>query len=154
MRGKRPERDPRAADHSGRLGSDIVLTASDRATWATLGVERLSRSTPRLTRMLAIAAMIVLALLGLRISEAKTRIAHMSESLDFLGFRIQRRRKRGTSKWHVYTFIADRPIRSAKRESLGKMTSACPLSRARCTTGPIKLPVRKSKALSVLFAPL
>ena len=36
--------------------------------------------------MFAIAAMIVLALLGLRISEAKTRIAHMSESLDFLGY--------------------------------------------------------------------
>lgn len=31
----------------------------------------------------------VLAPLGLRLSEAKTRIAHMSESLDFLGFRIQ-----------------------------------------------------------------
>src|ERR1700691_4017661 len=29
---------------------------------------------------------------------------------------------------------------------LGKRTSACPLSRARCTTGPRKLPVRKSKA--------
>jgi RNA-directed DNA polymerase len=46
----------------------------------------------------------VLAPLGLRLSEAKTRIAHMSEGLDFLGFRIQWRRKRGTSKWYVYTF--------------------------------------------------
>ncbi len=56
----------------------------------------------------------VLAPLGLRLSEAKTRIAHMSEGLDFLGFRIQWRRKRGTSKWYVYTFIGDRPIRSLK----------------------------------------
>jgi RNA-directed DNA polymerase len=56
----------------------------------------------------------VLAPLGLRFSQAKTQIAHMSESLDFLGFRIQRRRKRGTSKWYVYTFIADRPVRSLK----------------------------------------
>ncbi len=32
----------------------------------------------------------------------------------FLGFRIQWKRKRGTDKWHVYTFIADRPIRSLK----------------------------------------
>jgi RNA-directed DNA polymerase len=39
---------------------------------------------------------------------------HISESLDFLGFRIQWRRKRGTSNWYVYTFIADRPIRSVK----------------------------------------
>jgi RNA-directed DNA polymerase len=40
----------------------------------------------------------VLAPLGLRLSQAKTRVAHMSEGLDFLGFRIQWRRKRGTSK--------------------------------------------------------
>jgi RNA-directed DNA polymerase len=57
---------------------------------------------------------IVLAPLGLRLSPAKTRIVHMSESLDFLGFRIQWRRKRGTSKWNVYTFIAERPVRSVK----------------------------------------
>jgi RNA-directed DNA polymerase len=56
----------------------------------------------------------VLAPLGLRFSEAKTRIAHMSESLDFLRFRIQWRRKRGTSKWYIYTFISNRPIRSLK----------------------------------------
>ncbi len=56
----------------------------------------------------------VLAPLGLRLSPAKTRIVDMSEGFDFLGFRIQWKRKRGTSKWHVYTFIADRPIRSLK----------------------------------------
>lgn len=56
----------------------------------------------------------VLAPLGLRLSEAKTRITHMSEAFDFLGFRIQWRHKRGTNKWYVYTFIADRPIRSLK----------------------------------------
>jgi RNA-directed DNA polymerase len=56
----------------------------------------------------------VLEPLGLRLSAAKTQIVHLSESLDFLGFRIQWRRKRGTSKWYVYTFIADRPIRSLK----------------------------------------
>jgi RNA-directed DNA polymerase len=56
----------------------------------------------------------VLAPLGLRLSPAKTRIVHMSEGFDFLGFRIQWKRKRGTAKWHVYTFIANRPIRSLK----------------------------------------
>jgi RNA-directed DNA polymerase len=56
----------------------------------------------------------VLAPMGLKLSSAKTRVVHMSESFCFLGFRIQWRRKRGTSKWHVYTFIADRPIRSRK----------------------------------------
>jgi RNA-directed DNA polymerase len=56
----------------------------------------------------------VLARLGLRLSPAKTRIAHLSDGFDFLGFRIQRKRKRGTSKRYVYTFIADRPIRTLK----------------------------------------
>jgi RNA-directed DNA polymerase len=56
----------------------------------------------------------VLAPLGLRLSGAKTRIVHMSEAFDFLGFRIQWRRKYGSDKWYVYTFIADRPIRSLK----------------------------------------
>ena len=56
----------------------------------------------------------VLAGLGLRLSQAKTRVAHMDEGFSFLGFRIQRRRKRGTDKWYIYTFIDDRPIRSLK----------------------------------------
>ena len=56
----------------------------------------------------------VLAPLGLRPSPAKTRMAHMSEGFDFLGFHIQWKRKRGTNRGHVYTFIADRPIRSLK----------------------------------------
>jgi RNA-directed DNA polymerase len=56
----------------------------------------------------------VLAPLGLRFSEAKTRVVAMSEAFDFLGFRIQWKRKYGSNKWHVYTFIADRPIRSLK----------------------------------------
>ena len=56
----------------------------------------------------------VLAGMGLRLSPAKTQIVHMSEGFDFLGFRIQWRRKHGTNKWHVYTFIADRPIRQLK----------------------------------------
>jgi RNA-directed DNA polymerase len=56
----------------------------------------------------------VLEPLGLRLSTAKTRIGHMSEGFDFLGFHIQWRRKRGSTKWHVYTFIADRPVRSVK----------------------------------------
>ncbi len=56
----------------------------------------------------------VLAPLGLRFSSTTTRIVHMSQGFDFLGFRIQWKRKRGTNKWYVYTFIADRPFRSVK----------------------------------------
>jgi RNA-directed DNA polymerase len=56
----------------------------------------------------------LLATLGLRLSEAKTRVVHLSEGFPFPGFRIQWRRKRGTGKWHVYTFIDDRPVRTLK----------------------------------------
>ncbi|MGW1046860.1 group II intron maturase-specific domain-containing protein [Streptomyces sp. NPDC002547] len=50
---------------------------------------------------------------------------HLTEGFDFLGFHIQWRRKRGTDKWYVYTFIADRPLRSikAKIRSLTHRTS-------------------------------
>src|SRR6266851_2082910 len=67
----------------------------------------------------------VLATLGLRLSESKTRVVHISEGFSFLGFRIQRRRKRGTNKHYVYTFIDDRPIRSvkAKIRALTRRTS-------------------------------
>jgi RNA-directed DNA polymerase len=60
----------------------------------------------------------VLQPLGLRLSESKTQLVHMSDGFDFLGFHIQWRRKYGTNKWHVYTFIGTRPIRSRRRRSV------------------------------------
>ncbi len=56
----------------------------------------------------------VLQPIGLRLSESKTQVVHMSDGFDFLGFHIQWRRKYGSNKWYVYTFIADRPVRSLK----------------------------------------
>ena len=56
----------------------------------------------------------VLQPIGLWLSPAKTRIVHIDDVFEFLGFRIQRRRKRGTNKRHVCTFIADRPVKSVK----------------------------------------
>jgi RNA-directed DNA polymerase len=38
----------------------------------------------------------VLATLGLRLSDAKSSVVHLDEGFDFLGWRIQRLRKRGT----------------------------------------------------------
>jgi RNA-directed DNA polymerase len=56
----------------------------------------------------------VLAPMGLRLSEAKTGTAHIDEGFDFLGFHIQRRRKRGTSKRHVYTTPSKKSIQNIK----------------------------------------
>ncbi len=46
----------------------------------------------------------VLAPLGLRLAEAKTRTVHIDEGFDFLGFRIQRQPKRGSGMPTVYTY--------------------------------------------------
>ena len=56
----------------------------------------------------------VLAPMGLRLSAGKTRIVHLADGFDFLGFHVTWRRKRGTNKWHVYTFIADKPVQAFK----------------------------------------
>jgi RNA-directed DNA polymerase len=59
----------------------------------------------------------VLAPMGLQLSPAKTRTVHLDEGFDFLGFRILRRRKKGTvDTWHVYTFISDRALRSLRQK--------------------------------------
>ncbi len=54
----------------------------------------------------------VLAPMGLRLSEAKTRVCHIDEGFDFLGFRIQRRRKRGSAKRVVYTYPSKKALAS------------------------------------------
>jgi RNA-directed DNA polymerase len=40
----------------------------------------------------------VLAPMGLRLSEEKTRVVHIDEGFDFLGWRIQRQQKRGSNR--------------------------------------------------------
>jgi RNA-directed DNA polymerase len=51
----------------------------------------------------------VLAPLGLQLAPEKTRVVHIDEGFDFLGYHIRRMRKRGTQKHYVYT----RPSRKA-----------------------------------------
>ena len=46
----------------------------------------------------------ILRPMGLRLSDTKTRIAHIDEGMDFLGFRVQRQPKRWSGKPTVYTF--------------------------------------------------
>jgi RNA-directed DNA polymerase len=52
----------------------------------------------------------VLAGMGLRLSPEKTLITHIDEGLDFLGWRIQRHRKRGTGKQYVYVYPAKKTL--------------------------------------------
>ncbi len=56
----------------------------------------------------------VLAPLGLRLSEEKTCVVDVDEGFVFLGFLIQRRRKRGTAKSYVYTVPSRKAVQSIK----------------------------------------
>jgi RNA-directed DNA polymerase len=58
----------------------------------------------------------VLATMGLRLSEDKTVVTHIDEGLDFLGWRIQRHRKKGTSRHYVYVYPAKKAVRAAIRK--------------------------------------
>ena len=59
--------------------------------------------------------------MGLRLSVEKTLITHIDEGLVFLGWRIQRHRKRGTNRSYVYTY----PARKALRAVTGKVKTLC-----------------------------
>ena len=56
----------------------------------------------------------ILAPLGLRLAEEKTRVVHIDEGFDFLNVTIRRMRKRGTSKHYVYTVPSKKAIQAVK----------------------------------------
>jgi RNA-directed DNA polymerase len=64
---------------------------------------------------------VVLSTMGLRLSREKTLITHIEDGLDFLGWRIQRHRKRGTSKHFVYLY----PAKKALRSFMAKVKKLC-----------------------------
>ena len=63
----------------------------------------------------------VLSTMGLRLSPEKTLITHIDEGLDFLGWRIQRHRKRGTGKYYVYVY----PAKKALVAVMAKVKTIC-----------------------------
>jgi RNA-directed DNA polymerase len=79
--------------------------------------------------------------MGLPLSAAKTLITSIDEGLDFLGWRIQRHRKPGTSQRYVYTYRPrkrSRPSWPRSRRSAGGTTtnpwqSCCASSTGCCT---------------------
>ncbi|MDD7939854.1 group II intron reverse transcriptase/maturase [Actinomycetospora lutea] len=54
----------------------------------------------------------VLAPMGLRLSVEKTRVCHIDEGFEFLGWRIQRQTKPGTMKRYVYTWPSKKSLTS------------------------------------------
>src|SRR3954468_22173165 len=62
-----------------------------------------------------------MATMGLHLSPDKTLITHIDQGLDFLGWRIQRHRKRGSNRHYVYTY----PAKKALRAVTGKVKALC-----------------------------
>ena len=62
----------------------------------------------------------VLAPLGLRLAGEKTRVVHIDEGFDFLGFTIRRLRKRGTQKHYVYTVPSRKSIQAVQGKIAAK----------------------------------
>jgi RNA-directed DNA polymerase len=55
-----------------------------------------------------------LAPLGLRLSAAKTHVVGIDEGFDFLGWHVQRKRKRGTNQVYVYTYPSKKAVLAIK----------------------------------------
>jgi RNA-directed DNA polymerase len=56
----------------------------------------------------------VLSTMGLRLSPEKTLVTHIDKGLDFLGWRIQRHRKKGTNRHYVYTYPSKKALAAVK----------------------------------------
>lgn len=63
----------------------------------------------------------VLSTMGLRLSQEKTLVTHIDKGIDFLGWRIQRHRKRGTGKRYVYVY----PAKKALVAVMAKVKTIC-----------------------------
>ncbi|RJQ91107.1 group II intron reverse transcriptase/maturase [Amycolatopsis panacis] len=63
----------------------------------------------------------VLSAMGLRLSQEKTLITHIDDGLDFLGWRIQRRRKKGTREQYVYSYPAKKSLKAV----VAKVKTVC-----------------------------
>src|SRR5215207_9632282 len=56
----------------------------------------------------------ILSTIGLRLSPEKTWITHIDEGLDFLGWHIQRHRKKGTNRHYVYSYPSKKALPAVK----------------------------------------
>jgi RNA-directed DNA polymerase len=58
----------------------------------------------------------VLAEVGLRLAPDKTRITHIDQGFDFLGFHIQRHRQRGSNRRLIYSYPSERAMRTIRHK--------------------------------------
>lgn len=58
----------------------------------------------------------VLTVVGLRLSPEKTLVTHIEDGLDFLGWHLQRHRKRGTAQHYVYSYPSKKSVSAVRRK--------------------------------------
>jgi RNA-directed DNA polymerase len=51
---------------------------------------------------------------GLRLAPDKTRVVHIDEGFDFLGFRIRRDRQKGSDRYFIYSYPSKKALASVK----------------------------------------
>ena len=56
----------------------------------------------------------VLTVVGLRLSPEKTLVTHIEDGLDFLGWHLQRHRKRGTAQPYVYSYPSKKAVAAVR----------------------------------------
>ncbi|HEY8556323.1 MAG TPA: reverse transcriptase domain-containing protein, partial [Actinomycetes bacterium] len=101
------QRTTRAQRRRGQPSLRLIRYADD---WVVL-----VRGTRAHAEALRDEAATALAPMGLRLSAAKTRICHLDEGFDFLGFRIQRQPKRGApGQRAVYTWPSKKALAAVK----------------------------------------
>jgi RNA-directed DNA polymerase len=120
-------------DYFARRPGGYTATSSERASRRRYGMpnHRLVRyaddwilavaGTREDAEALRGEAATVLSAMGLRLSPEKTLVTHISEGVDFLGWRIQRHRKRGTGKHYVYVY----PAKKALKAVMAKAKATC-----------------------------
>lgn len=62
----------------------------------------------------------VLSEAGLRLAPEKTQVVDIDEGFDFLGFRIQRHRQKGSDRYHVYSY----PSKTSEKKIRRKIKTA------------------------------
>lgn len=75
----------------------------------------------------------VLATVGLRLATDKTRVVGIDEGFDFLGFRIQRHRQRGSDRKLIYTYPSKKSLNTIRRKvttATGRQTTSLPAKNA------------------------
>jgi RNA-directed DNA polymerase len=74
----------------------------------------------------------VLGKVGLRLAADKTRVVDIDEGFDFLGFRVQRHRQKGSNRWLIYSYPSKKSLATIRRKvsaATARQTTSMPTAK-------------------------